>query len=103
MALVSRVLMAAWCVVPCSAGRHSEKQPMRNRLLRSVVPHDGHDLLAAPSRGHTGAAGKAMIVWQGDKHRLASVPGWSRVFSCLCLRLIIPFIVLEGSLTSGCF
>jgi hypothetical protein len=31
-------------------------------------------------------------VWQGDKHRFVPVPGWSRVFYCLCLRLIIPFI-----------
>jgi hypothetical protein len=57
-----------------------------------AVPHDGHDLLTAPSRGHTGAAGKAMIVWHGDKHRFAPVPGWSRVCYCLGLRLIIPFI-----------
>jgi hypothetical protein len=33
-----------------------------------------------------------MVVWQGDKHRFAPVPGWSRVFYCLCLRLIILFL-----------
>ena len=92
MALVSSVSMAARGVAPCSAGGHGENKPMRNRPLRSAVPHDGHDLLAAPSRGHTGAAGKAMIVWHGDKHRFAPVPGWSRVCYCLGLRLIIPFI-----------
>jgi hypothetical protein len=93
MALVSRVFMAARCVASWITGGHRKKQPMRNRPLRSAVPHDGHDLLAAPSRGHTDAAGKAMIVWQGDKHRFVPVPGWSCVFYCLCLRLIIPFIV----------
>jgi hypothetical protein len=84
--------MAARCVAPCITGGHREKQPMRNCPLRSAVPYNEHDLLDAPSRGHTDAAGKAMIVWQGDKHRFVPVPGWSRVFYCLCLRLIIPFI-----------